>query len=151
MLPLMAHAAVAAPLLFALAVNNGMAAGNTAANSWGINMKEHLPLLLVFLLTSCMTPEQIAAQKQEIEQRKAEYCSNLGAPPGSPNYYDCRLRIEQQLMLESQMERQRQAELVQYYDNQRAQSQNEMLNSFKRHRTSCRSYAVGNQLYTDCQ
>lgn len=109
-----------------------------------------LYFLVFLLLASCMTPEQIAAQKQEIERRKVQFCANMGAPPGSPNYYDCRMRIERQLAYEAQMEQQADAQYLQSLSESQRQLGAQMGNTFNHNSMRCRSYTIGNQLYTDC-
>jgi N-acetylmuramic acid 6-phosphate (MurNAc-6-P) etherase len=56
-------------------------------------------LALLFLLSGCVTPqqrlEQARAEAAQIDYNKKVYCTQMGAPEGSKNYYDCRKTIEQ--------------------------------------------------------
>lgn len=111
-------------------------------------MKKISAIIIIFLLSGCMTPEQIAAQEREIEQRKADYCASLGAPPGSPNYYDCRLRVEQQLAYEQAQKRAYFAEI----DRQDAQRNAAMMNAFGYgNNVRCTSERRFDKVYTNCR
>lgn len=107
----------------------------------------------LLLVSGCITPQQIEANKQQ-------YCANLGAPVGSPNYYDCRKSLEQQLAAE-QMQ---QAALKQQRENAARQESDanfqammgasgrsrNSLGSWGRDQTHCTSKVRGSKLYTDC-
>jgi hypothetical protein len=62
-----------------------------------------LILISAFLLSGCAELAAMEAQQQaQIENNKKQYCANMGAPEGSPNYYNCRTNLEQMLMAEQQ-------------------------------------------------
>lgn len=67
--------------------------------------KQILILSAVLALSGCMTPQEQAARDAEnarlaaieaakLEAFRVQYCTQIGAPQGSPNYYDCRMNLE---------------------------------------------------------
>lgn len=70
--------------------------------------------LLMLLVASGCSDHQMAhfmngmsgeLSPEELESNRQQECVSLGAPPGSPNYYDCRKFIEQRLQA-AQMQQQ---------------------------------------------
>jgi hypothetical protein len=41
--------------------------------------------------------EQQESQAEALDAQERDYCIKMGAPPKSPNYYDCRMKVEQTL------------------------------------------------------
>lgn len=66
--------------------------------------------LVILALTGCITPEQREAREEQrqiaIEQKKQQYCANIGAPAGSDKYYDCRKWLEQEIATEQAQQNQ---------------------------------------------
>lgn len=57
-------------------------------------MKKLAPLSLLFLLTACATPEQLAQQRQQQEQDDIATCRSYGLRPGSEAFGNCRLQLD---------------------------------------------------------
>lgn len=57
-------------------------------------MKKLLPILLLFSLVACATPEQIALRKQQQEQADFETCQGYGLKAGSEAFGMCRLQLD---------------------------------------------------------
>ncbi len=57
-------------------------------------MKKFLPILLLFALVACATPEQIALRRQQQEQADFAMCQSYGLKAGSEAFGMCRLQID---------------------------------------------------------
>ena len=57
-------------------------------------MKKILPILVLFSLAACATPEQIAARKAQQEEADIATCQGYGLRMGSEAFGMCRLQID---------------------------------------------------------
>lgn len=114
---------------------------------------KRLLLLSILCLTGCAELAQMQAEEQaQIESNKKQYCANLGAPEGSPNYYDCRLRVEQAIETK---EAAKNAAIYESMNRPVGGALRETLaikpiNPIQKNTTNCTSYMIGNRMQTDC-
>ncbi len=64
-------------------------------------MSRLLIVLCGLALSGCISPEQQAAMKAEIDARNDATCRGYGARPGSDAYVNCRLTIDQNVAAEN--------------------------------------------------
>lgn len=118
-------------------------------------MKKYL--LLFFIFSACVSPEQRAAQQAkkdtELENKKEQYCENMGAPLGSEKYYDCRKWIEQELAIErGQLNQVVILSAIQQQKQQQVPQQNFYMPvpHLLPNTTNCLTTPSGNSLMTTC-
>jgi hypothetical protein len=105
----------------------------------GVNSMRILLIFLTILLSSCVSPA-------EMEERKKQYCANLGAAEGSPNYYHCRQSLERRIIerderINAQIRESMKPQPVHMPPMQSWTPANQM---------RCRSYQMAGSVHTDC-
>jgi len=102
------------------------------------------------ILLQSLAQKMGSYQEIVMEENKKQYCINLGAPPNSPKYYDCRKSLEQRIVAE----RMQMNALAAQQEMMQPKYQPIHLDPIPMpsHRAiHCNSSMLGNQLQTDCR